>query len=488
MTDQNNRPASLQLVWLRRDLRSRDNKAIYYASQHENKNSSVVCVWFSFPEQWQEHHDSSNKIHFWLENIKTLDKNLAVFNIPLITRTLSRYSDASAALIDLAKRLGVAGLWFNDEYGINEQRRDTEVEHSFQQAGIPCHRFTDDVLVKPGSLLNKQHKPFKVFTPFRKALYASLNLQDALPLPAPEKQQPITINLSSDNLLDIQPTATIRDFWPTGERAAHEALQEFVAERSENYKKDRDFPAQNGTSILSPCLTAGTLSIRQCFTTALQGNDGELDTGSSGLVTWISELIWREFYRHILVCFPRVSMGKAFKEETERLPWKHDKSLLNAWQEGRTGVPIVDAAMRQLVTTGWMHNRLRMVVAMYLSKDLRLDWRLGEQFFMEHLIDGDLASNNGGWQWAASTGTDAAPYFRMFNPVSQSEKFDPDGEFLREWLPELREVDDKTIHNPSASDTLFYDESVYPKPIVDHKRAREATLTAFKRLKSEGQP
>ncbi|CAM3663973.1 deoxyribodipyrimidine photo-lyase [Parendozoicomonas haliclonae] len=472
---------TLQLIWLRRDLRSRDNTALYQASQ----NGPVICIWFSFPGQWQEHNDSPNKLWFWLENIKVLEKNLSVLNIPLLTRNLNRFADAPEALLQVAKELGCQNLWFNDEYGINEQRRDDAVEQAFQQQGFNCHRFTDDVLIKPGQLLNKQGQPFKVFTPFRKALYRDLTPEQHQPYPAPAKQKPLKGQLSSDPLPDIQPTLSETNLWPAGEKAAHQQLKAFIQDKSESYKDDRDFPARPGTSMLSSYLTTGVLSVRQCFSAARQANSGELDTGNAGLTTWMSELIWREFYRHILVCFPKVCMSKAFQPETDQIPWKQDTDLLTAWQEGRTGVPIVDAAMRQLVATGWMHNRLRMVVAMYLSKDLRLDWRLGESFFMKHLVDGDIASNNGGWQWAASTGTDAAPYFRMFNPVSQSEKFDPDGDFLRQWLPELRELDNKSIHNPNAGNSLFTDESLYPSPLVDHSKARAATLEAFKKIKKQ---
>ena len=477
MTTQN---SGFQLVWLRRDLRSRDNQALFHASEQ----GPVICVWFAFPEQWQQHNDSPNKIWFWQENLKTLQNNLEGFNIPLITRNLKTFADATAALLEIAQSTEAAGLWFNDEYGIHEQQRDGQVEQAFLDTGIPCNRYPDDVLMPPGKILNKQGQPFKVFTPFRKAVYARLSPQEFQPLPAPQKQKKLSKIPASDPLATVTPTAQgISQSWPAGEKSAHEALHDFISERSAQYKSDRDYPNLNGTSCISPWLTAGTLSIRQCFSAGVVANNGELDTGSPGIVCWLSELIWREFYRHILVQFPHVSRNRAFQRETDRLPWKHDQKLYKAWKEAKTGVPIVDAAMRQLVSTGWMHNRLRMVTAMYLSKDLRLDWRLGETFFMEHLLDGDLASNNGGWQWAASTGTDAAPYFRMFNPVSQSEKFDPGGAFLRQWLPELKEMDNKSIHAPAASGSLFYDNSAYPKPIVDHKIAREATLAAFKKLK-----
>ncbi len=468
-----------QLVWLRRDQRTQDNKALYHARQ----KGPVVCIWLTFTEQWREHHDSPNKLYLWQENIKNLANDLAQLHIPLITRNLKRFHDASNALLEVITEIKAEALWLNDEYGVNEQRRDEQVCTYLQEHHIPSHRFTDDCLAQPGSLLNKQGGPFKVFTPFRKALYATLTTHDVKPLPAPKAQEKQSLSLRSDPWLDIKPSATQTEHWLIGEQQAHQALHDFLQHHADNYKALRDFPAEEATSRLSTALTAGTLSIRQCFYSAWQANQGELDTGSKGLACWLSELAWREFYRHILVCFPRVSMGKAFQVETDQLTWSYDQNHLEAWQKGHTGVPIVDAAMRQLVATGWMHNRLRMVVAMYLSKDLRLDWRLGEQFFMEHLIDGDLASNNGGWQWAASTGTDAAPYFRMFNPVSQSEKFDAEGIFIRTWLPELNDLDNKTIHAPAANGSLFYDATIYPYPIVDHGDARKATLEAFKRLK-----
>ena len=476
-----NRP---QLVWLRRDLRSRDNKALYYASLQ----GPVVCVWLSFEQQWQEHHDSPNKLWFWLQNLAPLKKNLQAFHIPLVTRSLQRFDQAPQLLCHLAQDMHCEALWFNNEYEINENNRDNAVENACAQAGIACHRFHDDVLRPPGSLRNKQDAPYKVFTPFRKAVYHQLTTDQWQPLPAPEQQQPLTSLPPSDPLPEIRPSArNIEVQWPAGEKQAHKALKDFIQNKAQDYKTLRDFPAVAGTSTVSPWLAAGVLSIRQCFSMALAANNGELDTGNEGLQCWLSELVWREFYRHILVQFPRVCRNKAFRPETDKLDWKKDEGLLERWKTGKTGVPIVDAAMRQLTTTGWMHNRLRMIVAMYLSKHLQLDWRLGERFFMEHLIDGDLASNNGGWQWASSTGTDAAPWFRIFNPVTQSRRFDPDGAFLRQWLPELAGLDNKTIHDPSegaAGNPLFHKDNGYPAPIVDLKLARDATLARFKALKS----
>ncbi|MCY1406591.1 Deoxyribodipyrimidine photo-lyase [compost metagenome] len=277
------------------------------------------------------------------------------------------------------------------------------------------------------------------------------------------------------------PPASLSDLWPAGETEAHDRLQRFIDEAVDDYQLQRDFPAVAGTSQLSPYLAAGVISPRQCLLRALGHNHGEFDSGNSGLVTWINELIWREFYKHILNGYPRVSRHRAFRQETEALPWRHAPDELKAWQEGRTGIPIIDAAMRQLLATGWMHNRLRMIVAMFLTKNLLIDWREGERFFMRHLIDGDLAANNGGWQWSASTGTDAVPYFRIFNPVSQSRRFDSQGWFIKRWLPELADTDEKNIHSPMPPAQLFAT-SNYPQPIVDLGSSRQRALNAFKNL------
>jgi deoxyribodipyrimidine photo-lyase len=209
---------------------------------------------------------------------------------------------------------------------------------------------------------------------------------------------------------------------------------------------------------------------------AAEENGGKLGSGKAGPAVWISELIWREFYRHIVMHFPRVSMGRAFKPATDRLPWSYDKGPFEAWTTGRTGYPIVDAGMRQLAATGWMHNRVRMIVAMFLSKDLFIDWRLGERHFMRTLVDGDLASNNGGWQWSASTGTDSVPYFRVYNPITQSRTHDPDGEYIRAWLPELRHVPTADLHDPA---TLAKHKVDYPPPIVDRSKTRDRVVRAF---------
>lgn len=467
-----------QLIWFRSDLRIADNPALYNAS----RKGTVIAVYVLFPQQWKMQGDSPNKLSFWMSNLSELENELKKLNIPLLICQLEQFQDAPEKLFELMQQSGCEGLWFNDELGIYEEQRDKLVEDRFKSEGLQVHRFISQTLVEPGTLKNKQGNYFKVFTPFKKAIFQQLSSALLSPLPAPSKQKPISTPKTKLNYQTMfKATAEGLDQrWPAGEEAAHQRLTTFINKQAGDYKAQRDIPSIDGTSSISPYLVAGVLSIRQCLNTAWLANNAELDMGNKGLACWISELIWREFYKHILYGFPRVSKHQAFLLETEKLPWSRDKKQLQRWQSGETGVPLVDAAMRQLVETGWMHNRLRMVTAMFLSKNLMLDWRLGEAFFMEHLVDGDLSANNGGWQWSASTGTDAAPYFRMFNPVSQSEKFDPEGLFIRRWLPQLNSLNNKQIHAPWLCN---HDLPDYPEPIVDLAESRKQVLAAFKNLK-----
>jgi deoxyribodipyrimidine photo-lyase len=251
----------------------------------------------------------------------------------------------------------------------------------------------------------------------------------------------------------------------------------------DEYHEARDFPGKDGTSTMSPYLAVGAISSKQCLRAAMSESPTPwpdvmgLKDGRAG---WINELIWREFYRHLLIAFPKLCMYQPFQAHTKAIEWSDRDEEFEAWTQAQTGYPIVDAALRQLLETGWMHNRLRMVVAMFLTKNLLQDWRKGERFFMNHLIDGDLASNNGGWQWAASTGTDAAPYFRVFNPWSQSAKFDPDGTFIKHYLPELQDVPAKALHDPKR--LLKPKPASYPDPICDHKSTRLHAIEVFKNL------
>ncbi|MEO4047523.1 deoxyribodipyrimidine photo-lyase [Pseudomonas sp. CAU 1711] len=469
-----------QLIWLRSDLRTRDNSALSAAMAA----GPTLALYLISPQQWHEHDDAPCKVDFWLRNLAELKTALAELNVPLLVRQAPRWSDAPQVLAQLCREQRIATLWINDEYGIHESRRDQAVAEALAKQGVTLQRRLDQLLLQPGSVLTKAGGYFQVYSQFRKLCYQRLHAALPAVLPRPSAQAPLEI--AGDPIPRAvegfaTPAQSLRARWPAGEAAALQRLGEFAEQRMSEYQERRDFPGLDGTSQLSAYLAAGVLSPRQCLHAALRINRGEFDSGNVGALTWINELLWREFYKHILVGYPRVSRHRAFRAETEALPWRRAPDELAAWQQGRTGIPIVDAAMRQLLTTGWMHNRLRMLVAMFLSKNLLIDWREGERFFMRQLIDGDLAANNGGWQWSASTGTDAAPYFRIFNPISQSRKFDPEGDFIRTWVPELAGLSKRDIHDPSALGGLF-GVAAYPRPIVDLGRSRERALQAFKNL------
>lgn len=480
-------------MWFRADLRVSDNAAIWHAAAEaaEEGGAVVACVVIC-SEQWREHDWAGIKVDFILRNLRELQDELAKLNIPLLIRSAPRFAECPALLAELAVEHGCRAIFFNREYEINERRRDEAVAAECKKLGISCRGFTDQTLTEPGDVrtANGTGGYFTVFTPFRNALYRVLQERGGVEVWPKVKKQAETGIVSGPIPERVEGFVShVRDaetIWPAGEKHAQKRLNVFVDQRISDYKKCRDFPAMDATSALSPYLCVGAISVRQCVSAAKEANNGKLDGGKDGPACWISELAWREFYKHILVGFPRVSMGRAFKQETERLKWSYDQKHFDAWCTGKTGVPIVDAGMRQLAETGWMHNRVRMVVAMYLTKNLFIDWRWGEKFFMQHLIDGDHAANNGGWQWSASTGTDAAPYFRIFNPVSQSRTYDPDGEYIRRYVPELKHLEagaKGALHDPSDLPPLARANLEYPEPLVDLSRSRERAIKAFQELR-----
>ncbi|MHA6163607.1 deoxyribodipyrimidine photo-lyase [Pseudomonas sichuanensis] len=470
----------MQLIWLRSDLRIDDNTALSAACQR----GPAVALWIASPGQWQSHDDAACKVDFWLRNLRQLRQSLQALNIPLLIRHTDSWAEVPEAVLEVCRQHNIEAVHWNDEYGVNEARRDQATARLLGQAGIGAHGHLDQLLFKPGSVLTRSGHYFQVFSQFKRVCLE--HLHRSLPARAPRVQRQGALDIASDPIpahiegFDGTPVA-LREHWPAGEDEAHRRLAHFLDECVEDYPQQRDLPATAGTSQLSPYLAAGVISPRQCLHAALASNQGEFDSGNAGVQTWVNELLWREFYKHILVGYPQVSRHRAFRAHTEALPWRNAPDDLQAWKEGRTGFPIIDAAMRQLLHTGWMHNRLRMIVAMFLSKNLLIDWREGERHFMRHLIDGDLAANNGGWQWSASTGTDAVPYFRIFNPVTQSQRFDSKGVFIRHWLPELRQADDKYIHFPVKSADLFAT-NYYTGPIVDLESSRQRALDAFKGL------
>ncbi|TVM07369.1 MAG: deoxyribodipyrimidine photo-lyase [Halomonas sp.] len=467
---------ALQLVWFRTDLRIHDNSALAAAA----KKGPVVAVFLHCVEQWQAHGHGANKLDFWARGVDALKSALAGLNIPLLQRDISTFDQAPPVLTELAHQLGAEGVHFNHEYPFNEQHRDQAVMAHCRSAGLGAHGYHDAVAFAPGTLLTGKGDYYGVFTPFSKAWHKNIQAEQLALRDTPEPQAPLDIQSEARPDLPAMATRPVeRQQWPAGEQEAADRLERFLRFRGRYYQSQRDFPHVRGTSELSAYLALGMISWRQCMQAVLSEN-GSLADGDTGLVAWVSELIWREFYQHVAVGFPQVCQHQPFQAHTRHLAWRDDDDAFAAWCEGRTGYPIVDAAMRQLVNTGWMHNRLRMITAMFLSKHLLIDWRRGEAFFLQHLVDGEFCANNGGWQWAASTGTDAAPYFRIFNPTTQSSRFDPEGNFIAHWLPELASLPAKARHSPPGDLLTQLD---YPAPIVEHKMARQRALDAFKALK-----
>jgi deoxyribodipyrimidine photo-lyase len=393
--------------------------------------------------------------------------------------------NSGEAIAALAKRLDAGAVYYNVDYEPYAIARDAKAERLLRQTGIDVHSSIDHVYFGADEILQRDGSPYRIFTAYHRQWTERYAAEPRPPLRT-SKRNFLSRDTIGASRSTPEPAAfgfeTSADFPEASETAAHKRLQAFVRSNIGEYDRMRDVPASTGTSQLSPQLRAGTIGIRTCAFAA--ENVSKASDARAGARTWLSELVWRDFYQMILKHFPRVADGP-FLERGEHVRWRRADGEFDAWCEGRTGYPIVDAAMHQLNTYGWMHNRLRMIVASFLTKDLLIDWRRGERYFEHRLADADLAANNGGWQWSASTGTDAVPYFRLFNPVLQAKKFDPDGAFVRSMLPELRGVPDSYIHAPwemppiiaaGAGVTIGKE---YPEPIVDHTAARRRALDAY---------
>ncbi|KAK4446406.1 Deoxyribodipyrimidine photo-lyase [Podospora aff. communis PSN243] len=484
--------------WFKWDLRTNDNHALSQASElAQRAGVPLIGLHVVSPQDFEAHLTAPVRVDFMLRTLRALKEDLANLDIPLWVETVEKRRDVPGRVVELMEEWGASHLFANLEYEVDELRREAKLARLFAEKGLALHVAHDTCVVPPGPLRSGTGRPYAVYTPwFRSWIRHIQENPELLELSEAPARNPPTARVTHGKLFDCtipdapaskrlseEEKRRLQPLWPAGEREAMKRLDKFCEENVGHYGKNRNTPSLPGTSNLSVHFACGTLSARTAVRTARDRNNTKrLDGGNEGIQTWISEVAWRDFYKHVLVHWPYVCMNKPFKPEYSNIKWSYNQEHFEAWTQGRTGYPIVDAAMRQLHGIGWMHNRCRMIVASFLSKDLLLDWRMGERFFMEHLIDGDFASNNGGWGFAASVGVDPQPYFRIFNPLLQSEKFDPDGEYIRKWVPELKNVKGKAIHDPYGRGAeVLAKKAGYPKPIVEHKGARERALAAYKR-------
>ena len=486
------------LVWFRRDLRAEDNAALHHALKAAAR---VWCVFVHDTEILAPLPRADRRVEFIHGSVADLNRqleSLAAAHGRGQVRLIVRHGLATEEIPRLARALEVQAVYINHDDEPAALRRDSAVRDSLRAVGAALHSHKDHVVFERSEILSAAGTPYSVFTPYKNAWLKKL--QPSLLKPYPVAPHAAHLAPVTPDVATQPPTLEQMGFARTnlaalgiqpGSGAGKQLLNDFM-HRIDAYAETRDAPALNGPSRLSVHLRFGTVSVRALARAAWQRIQDRSDSAATGAKTWLSELIWRDFYHQILHHHPHV-VHACFKPEFDRIEWERGAAadaLFLAWCEGRTGYPLVDAAMAQINQTGYMHNRLRMLAASFLVKDLGLDWRWGERYFARHLNDFDLAANNGGWQWAASTGCDAQPWFRIFNPLRQSEKFDPAGKFIRRYLPQLAQLPDSALHAPWAARPIDLASAGlvigtdYPAPVVQHDEARLRTLARFKAIKA----
>lgn len=464
------------LVWFRRDLRDYDHAALHHALKI---SKNVYCI-FVFDTDILDalSNKADRRVEFIWESVRELKLALQQHGGDLLVQ----HGKTTEIIPKLANALSIGALFVNHDYEPSAIARDTSVKVALAANHIDYHSFKDQVIFEKDEILNLSGKPYRVFTPYRNAVLKKLDdfYLKAYPVDAYTNHLAKVTATALPSLDEIGFKRTnLTDMpLPTGMAGGKQLLADFTT-RIEQYKTARDFPAIKGVSYLSTHLRFGTVSIRHLARTARH-------VSNAGAETWLNELIWRDFYFQILHHNPQLASAHTFSPQFNELAFPNNAQQFAAWCAGKTGFPLVDAAMRQINATGYMHNRLRMIVASFLVKDLLIDWRWGERYFAEHLIDFDFSANNGGWQWAASTGCDAQPWFRIFNPTTQSQRFDPKGKFIRKYVPELAKCNDKEIHEPWKMPSPRQNElkiiigESYPEPIVDHSAQRALVLQLYK--------
>ncbi len=472
----------LILIWHRRDLRITDNIAL--AKAHE-KTSKIVGIFCLDSNILNQDNIAAARITYMIGCLEELQQSYQ----KLGSQLLILQGKPEIAIPNLATQLQTKAVYWNKDIETYSQIRDKKVATALQQKDIETQSYWDRLLHSPGEVFTQSDKPYKVYTPFWRNWIQKTKLS---PIKTPEKLQGLTEEeLNKAKKAGIIPLPNVKELgyhWEyplplsPGEKAAQQRLEEFTSNAIYKYEQQRNFPAIEGTSRLSAALKFGAIGIRTVWQSSIEAyKNTNSEEARNSIQTWQKELAWAEFYQHAMYFFPELAEG-AYREEFKEFPWQNNPEYFQAWCDGKTGYPIVDAAMRQLNLTGWMHNRCRMIVASFLTKDLIINWQWGEKYFMQKLFDGDLAANNGGWQWSASSGMDPKP-LRIFNPASQAQKYDPDAEYIRLWLPELSSVDTEyLITGKIPPDEL--ERCNYPQPIVDHKKQQQLFKQFYKQQKT----
>jgi deoxyribodipyrimidine photo-lyase len=484
-------PNSPSILWFRRDLRLNDNPALLLAAK---QGGPVIPLFIWSPTEggkWSIGEASKWWLHHALQDLAL---QLAKRKSQLIIRE----GEAAEVLVELVKEVGAQSVFWNRLYEPDAIARDQEVKERLQAIGAKAQSSNASLLYEPWQILNKADKPFQVFTPFWKSLVEKGEIRP--PAASPSKfgapsSVPASLTVDQLNLLPKPNWATtIEKTWNPKRSGAEKALKLFCGSALDQYSHGRDFPDREEVSYMSPYLHFGQIGVLEIWHQVKDSCDSlparERSVANQSAQAYLREIGWREFAHHLLFHFP-FTTDKPLRSDFSTFPWRKNKELLTAWQKGQTGFPMVDAGMRQLWAAGWMHNRVRMIVASFLVKDLLIGWKAGASWFWDTLVDADLANNTLGWQWTAGCGADAQPYFRIFNPVSQGQKFDPQGKYVRTWVPELAELPDEVIHCPWQADSFQLAKANvklginYPEPIVDHSEARKRALAAFKSMKED---
>ncbi|MBK8982485.1 MAG: deoxyribodipyrimidine photo-lyase [Ignavibacteria bacterium] len=477
----------LYVYWFRKDLRLDDNKGLseFLSTVSAGNNFSLIYI----KNKNTFEYFGKKRIHFLNKSLEDLSDELSKFNLHL----QYFYGNSSDVFNSIVNKYGKLFLYYNKQIEPYCIARDKNVRKIIESKGGKVFEFNDTCIFEPGEIKNESGDQYKVYTPFKKNALSRLEKIHYTKLDVDFSkidkvdEEILDTEFASDILPDKIDLDKTPDF-TGGRKKGISQLKEFYENGLSFYKTKRDFPFQNGTSKLSAHLHFGTVSIREALRTAMTALDkSKCESDAAGIQTWINELLWREFYYHITFFNPRL-ISESFRKEYDDLNWSYDEIHFEKWCKGLTGYPIIDAGMRQLNSEGWMHNRVRMIVAMFLTKDLFIDWRLGEKYFAEKLIDLDFASNNGGWQWCASTGVDAQPYFRIFNPYLQSKKFDPYGIYITKYIPELKDLPPEFLHEPdimNEADQKKYNVIIdkdYPRRMVDHSKVRDNVISEFKKI------